>query len=104
MLKSEIEELIKTDIFTALNLNDLPLEEKMKLLEQIFEVVFKGIWLRVLENLSLENQEELENKILNNEFQTPQAFYDYLTTLIPNFDDLVKEEIANYKKVLLAKF
>lgn len=104
MLKSEIEELIKVDIFEALNLNDLPLEEKIKLLEQIFDVVFRGVWLKILENISLEQREELENKILNNEFENPESFQNYLKNLVPNFDDLVKEEIANYKKALINKF
>ena len=104
MTKQEIEEILKVDLLEELNLKDLSFEDKMLMLSQITEIVFQNVWIRILEILKDDQLSVLEEKIFLNEFKTPEEFNNYLKNLIPNLDDLIKEEIANYKKILLTKF
>lgn len=99
MDKKKIEELLKVDLFEELGLNMLSLEERVGLAEDMGRVVVQGIWLKIVENLSPEKQEELDS-LLATSLEKPENIMAFLKKEIPKFDELVKEEIANYKSLL----
>lgn len=102
MDKKKIEEILKTDLFEELGLNMLSLEERVGLAEDMGRVVVQGIWLRIVENLSPEKQGELDS-LLATSLERPESVMAFLKKEIPKFDELVKEEIASYKKLLVGQ-
>ncbi len=104
MDKEKIEELLKIDIFQELGLSDLPEETRNILLDDMTRVIIQGILLRIFENLSPEKQtefSELFDKVALGEVDS-SAIIDFIQTEIPNFEDLLNEEIANYKSLLIS--
>ncbi len=100
MDKQKIEELIKVDLFKELDLESLPPEIKMKLLEA-GQVLTGSIWLRILGCLTEEKQEELDK--LMEKAKIPEEIEEFLKKEVPNFEEIIKEEIARYKELVLAK-
>jgi hypothetical protein len=98
---AKIEALLQKDLIAELGLSDAPEEEKAAMLEDLGKTVLRGIWVRVMEHLSLEDQEALGE--LMETAQNPQELLDFLNTKIPNFDGLVKEEVAAFKAILLGE-
>jgi len=101
MDKQKIEELIKVDLFKELDLESLPPEIKMKLLEEAGQVLTGSIWLRILGCLTEEKQEELDK--LMEKAKIPEEIEEFLKKEVPNFEEIIKEEIARYKELVLAK-
>jgi hypothetical protein len=99
--QKEIEEILKKDLFKELGLDDLSLEEKMGLAEDMGRIIIQGLWLRILENMSLEKQEELAQIVEKGESE--EEIMNFLKKEVPNLEDLVKEEIAKYKSLLISE-
>ncbi|MFA6364822.1 MAG: hypothetical protein WCW78_00270 [Candidatus Paceibacterota bacterium] len=99
MNQSRIDELMKIDLFEALNIDGLSAEKKLEAMDEIAQVAMKGIWLKILENLSEEEQEQL-NLLLDKE-PSPEELTTFLKTSIPDLENLIKGEIASYKAMLL---
>ncbi len=95
------DEILNADLFKELGLENLSPEEKKNVVDEAFKVIMQGLWVRVLEHLTPEEQADVEAKIEG--VTDPVEFVSYLKTKVPNLDELLKEEIANYKSVLLAK-
>ncbi|HAS81006.1 MAG: hypothetical protein UR25_C0003G0171 [Candidatus Nomurabacteria bacterium GW2011_GWE1_32_28] len=102
MDKKEIEKLLSTDLFKELNLEDIEPEIKQTILDDAGYVITRGIWIKIIESLSEEKQNELAN-ILKNDSENAEAIANFIKKEIPNYEDLAKEEVANYKSMLLAK-
>lgn len=96
---AKIEALLQKDLIAELGLSDAPQEEREAMLEDLGKTVLRGIWVRVMEHLSLEDQEALG--VLMDTVQNPQELLDFLSSKIPNFDGIVKEEVAAFKAILL---
>ena len=79
-----------------MGLEDLPLEKKAELFEQSLVAIHSNIGLRILENLTPEKQKELEK------LQDSEEIINVLKEEIPNFEDIVKEEVYRYKNLVLA--
>lgn len=99
--KTKIEELLRTDMFKELGLESISYEERVELLDQMGKVVLEGIWVRILENLSDNDKIELEK--LTDGVVASEELITFLKGKIPNFEDIVKEEIASYKSIILDK-
>ncbi len=97
--KTKVEELLKKDLFKELGLENVSYEERMGLLDEMGKVAMDGIWLRLLEHLTEADQAELEK--LTDASDDPAAFMGFLKKKIPNLEDVIKEEIASYKSILL---
>lgn len=98
--KTKIEELLQKDLLKELGLENLPAGDKLNFLEEMGKVVMQGIWLRILENLSEEDQDEFDAFLATN--TDDEAIMAFLTKKIPNLEDLIKEEVANYKALMLS--
>ncbi len=88
--------LLAENIITTLGLQDMPDEEKAKLVDRILDVVQKRIMLRLTELLATEDDAMVEQ--LSND---PQRLFAYLQTKVPNFNKILEDEIVGVKKELL---
>jgi len=79
-----------------LGLDSLPQEKKNLLINQMLEVVESRINLEVLSVLTEEQKKELD-KVLDSEGDMIQ----FLRSKISNFDLMVAETVANFKKEIL---
>ena len=88
--------LLNINLVKELGLDSLPAAQKELLIKQMLEVVESRINLKVLSLLTDEQKKELD-KILNSE----SDMIKFLRDKISNFDVLVAETIANFKKEVL---
>jgi len=91
-----IAELLNINLVKELGLDSLPAEKKAALIDQMMEVVESRINLKVLSILTEEEKKELD-KVLDSDAD----MIAFLKSKIPNFEIMVAETIANFKKEIL---
>ena len=91
-----IVELLNINLVKELGLDSLPHEKKGALIDQMLEVVESRINLEVLSILTEDEKKELD-KVLDSDGD----MIKFLKEKIPNFNLLVAETIANFKKEIL---
>lgn len=65
----------------------------------MIKTVWQMILVRILEILNDKQKDELY-ELMNS--KDPEFVNNYLKSVIPDYDNLVKEEIAEYKKILIS--
>ncbi|MGC9046544.1 MAG: DUF5663 domain-containing protein [Minisyncoccia bacterium] len=100
--KQEIENLLKIDLFQELGLNSLDDDTKQALLDDMMFVIVRGSWIKLMERLN-EEQQNILSDMLEKTPEDIDAIIEFLQKNIPEYEDVIKEEIANYKSLLLAK-
>lgn len=88
--------LLAENIITVLGVQDMPDDEKAKLVDRILDVVQKRIMLRLTELLATED-DAMVSELAND----PQRLFAFLQTKVPNFNAILEEEIVGVKKELL---
>ena len=88
-----ITELLNINLVKELGLDSLPQEKKVVMINQMMEVVESRINLEVLSVLTEDEKKELD-KVLDSDAD----MVAFLRSKIPNFDLMVAETIANFKK------
>ena len=91
-----IVELLNVDLVKELGLDSLPEERKAALIDQMTEVLESRISLEVLSILTEEEKKELDQVL-----DSGGDMIEFLRSKIPNFDLMVAETIANFKKEML---
>ena len=91
-----ITELLNINLVKELGLDSMPAEKKNLLINQMSEVVESRINLEVLSVLTEDEKKELD-KVLDSDGD----IIVFLRDKIPNFDLMVAETIANFKKEVL---
>jgi len=91
-----ISELLNIDLAKELGLDNLPEDKKTALVEQMAEVVESRINIEVLSALSEEDKKELDGVL-----DSGGDMVAFLRGKIPNFDILVAETVANFKKEIV---
>lgn len=94
------KKILQKNIISELNLEMLDDEKKVALLDKMSEVIQKRMTLKVLEKLSDSEQDEFE-KIMDKE---PDKVSDFLQTKIPEFTNMLQEEIVKLKAEMIDKF
>ena len=94
------KKILQKNIISELNLEMLDDEKKVALLDKMSEVIQKRMTLKVLEKLSDSEQDEFE-KIMDKE---PDKVSDFLQTKIPEFTNMLQEEIIKLKSEMIEKF
>lgn len=89
------KDTIQQNIIQELGLQGLPEETQIKLLTQMTESVLKRITVRVLEQLSEQDQEELDKLQASGDAEKVDQF---LKAKIPNYEQMVQEVIAEFKE------
>ena len=97
---SNLKENIKAaqiDLIKELGIDTLESKKKEELLLQIGEILQQRIVLRIVEELPEEKQDEF-NGILEKAQDNPDLLDQYLKENIPGVEDMILEEIGEYKK------
>lgn len=101
-LTPHLQKALEANLFEELQLNELPLAEKEKILLDVGEIINKRILLRITEALPDERAEELET-LLADYADQPEKIEIFFRQEIPNLEEIVQEEIADYKDTLLKR-
>jgi len=91
-----ITELLNINLVEALGLSSLPAEQREKLIVQMSEVIENRINTEVLSILTEDEKKELD-KVLDSD----SDMIEFLKSKIPNFEIMVVETVANFKKEML---
>lgn len=98
-----LQKALQANLLKELGIEDLPLEQKEKILLDVTTIINQNISLRLLEELPEEKAKELEI-LLTDYADDPDRLQIFFREVIPHFDELVKEEIAKYKEQLMKRF
>ena len=88
--------VLAENIITTLGLQDMPDDEKAKLVDRVLDVVQKRIMLRLTELLATE-----DDAVVSELANDPPRLFAFLQTKVPNFNAILEEEIVGVKKELL---
>lgn len=87
---------IKQNIIKGLGLDALPEEAQERALESMSRIIFQNIIVNSLDELSEADQDAFE-KLLSSDGVTGDAISEFLSQRIPNFNELVEKEVANFR-------
>lgn len=90
---------VQKTIIDELGLSSLPQEKQEELLVKMTEVVLKRIFVETMEKLSEADQEAYSQMIDRN--ATPEEVEKFLIEKIPNYDELVKKVVEDFKGEML---
>jgi succinate dehydrogenase flavin-adding protein (antitoxin of CptAB toxin-antitoxin module) len=96
------KKFLEANIIEVLGLESLSDEQKIKMVQQMTDLAQKRLMLRVMEQLTEEEKDEFE-KILGGQ-DVDLAAAEFIQNKVPNFDEMVKEEIVKVKQELIEKF
>lgn len=100
--KTKIDELLKKDILKELGLENLDEETRQSVLDDMTFVIMRGVWVRLFERLDDAKQTEL-SELIEKTPEDVDAIVGYLKKEVPDYEDVIKAEVARYKELLLAK-
>lgn len=103
MDKKKIEELLKVDLFEELGIKNLSADEQLVFLEKIGDVIQKRLMIRFLKELTEEQKDRLES-IIADKGQDFDSVARFLTAEISDYQKIVEEELASYKKELIDRY
>ena len=88
------------DLIKELGLENLPVERQEKLVEEISDVVYGRILLRIVDELSEEEAEELNNLFDKGGMEKVD---EYLRDKVPDFVSVLEEEIKSFGDEMIEK-
>jgi len=94
------KQILQQNIIDELNLQALNDDKKIALIEKMSEIVQKRLTLRLLDEMSLEDQGKFE-AILDD---SPEKASEFLQKVFPNFLEIAQEEVVKLKQELTEKF
>lgn len=92
-----MDKYLKANLITALGIDKLPAEKQADLLLKIGDVLYQAVIGRVIEELSEEDREAFD-RVLTEKKDDEDAVFNFLQAKLPNLDEIVNEEIAEFKK------
>lgn len=75
---------------------ELPEEKKVELITRIGGVVYQGVLMRTLNEMSEEEQAEFETML--DKDTPPDQLFVYLKEKVPSIDSIIKEETEKFKQ------
>lgn len=90
------ENLLNENIIGLLGLESLPEAEKHAMLEKMTALIQKRLMLRVMDALSEEDAQKMARLE-----QNPQEIFAFIAEKVPNFEEIVKEEVIKLKEEML---
>lgn len=98
-----VKKYLNTNLFEGLGLDNVTPEERLRFIDSFGTVVQSRLVLRLMKELSDDQQAELE-KLMQQHPNEDTAVSGFLQSEVPDFQKMVEEEIATYKKQLLDRF
>lgn len=83
-------------IMDAFGFDKLPEDQQADLYQRIGTVLFQGIMLRVLEDMSEADQDALDAFVAAHP-DDPEALFGYLREHVADFDQLLADEVARFR-------
>ncbi len=91
-----ITELLNLNLVKELELDTLPADKKQALISQMQDVLENRINIEIISNLSEEDKKELDSIL-----DSGKDMVTFLRSKIANFDVMVAETVAEFKKEIL---
>ena len=88
------------DLIEKLGLENLPLESQEKIIKEMSDVVYDRALLRVVEKLSEQEAEEINEYLGNKEYEKADK---YIADKVPDFAVILKEEIRKFGEEMIRK-
>ncbi len=88
--------ILEENIFKYFELDKLPPEQQQEVLLKIGRAIFEMILIRILNELSEEEQSEFE-KIVNENPNNEEPVLKFLNEKIPNLNSIVEEEVVKFR-------
>jgi len=89
-------DLLKENIIGLLGLESLPDGEKQAMIEKMTTLIQKRLMLRVMDSLQEEDAKQMAEMEKN-----PQEILAFIAEIVPNFEELMKEEVVRLKEEML---
>ncbi len=86
---------IQKNIIEALELESLPPEEMVEILQRIGALIYQNVLMRAMENMKDKDQDEFE-KILDDNAE-PTEIFSFLKNKVPDFEKMIDEEAEKFK-------
>lgn len=101
--QSQVSDYFQMDLFKELGMEDISSEEREMFLEKIGEVIQQRLLIRFMDELTEDQKTRMEAMLANpdNDFTDIAQF---LASEVANFQQITKEEVANYKKELIDRY
>ncbi len=95
------EEILATNIIGELGLEALPEERRISIINKMADLVQQRVMIQIAEKMSDKDAEELQ-KIITEKGESDPGVAEFITAKIPNMPDILREELVNVKKELIA--
>lgn len=95
-----MNKILQENLVKTLHLDLLPQAKQVKVLEDIGAILYQRILLRTLEVMDETAKDEFDALLGSSPQQ--EAVANFLTSKVPNFNDLVLDEVAKFKESALA--
>ena len=95
---NDVKEEVGKDIFEAIGAQDLPEDEKGKLLSQMLEIVQTRVLTRIIELLPEEEAQKLNEFAEKDDFDGAEAF---IVEKVPNLEQIYKDEADKLRQELI---
>ncbi|MBI4159642.1 hypothetical protein HY504_00570 [Candidatus Wolfebacteria bacterium] len=92
-----MDDILKQNIIKDLGIDLLPEDKQEEVILRIGKLIFQGVLLRVMDLLGDADKDELE-KLMAGDGATPEAVMKFLQQKIPNLDEVVRDEVTEFKK------
>jgi len=102
-LTPKMQQALQANLMKELGLEGLPVDQQERILMNTATIINQNIALRLLEELPEDKAKELE-VLMTDYANEPEKLQVFFQQEMPNFDEMVTEEIASYKQDLLDKF
>jgi len=94
-----MDEVLKKNLLIELGLDKMPPEQAEDILLQASSIIFQRIFTKTVPLLSEKEQTEFEEVLQKAEQRDGGALiFTFLKSKFPNIDDIVKQEIAEFKR------
>ncbi|PIR71538.1 MAG: hypothetical protein CO145_02430 [Candidatus Nealsonbacteria bacterium CG_4_9_14_3_um_filter_37_13] len=92
-----VNKILHQNIIKELDIDALPEKEQEEALLRVGKIIFQSVLIRVMEKLNSEEKDQF-TKLLTEKPDDEKAILDFLKSKIPNFNEIVNEEVAGFKK------
>lgn len=92
-----MEDISKQNIIKSLGIDTLPEKEQEEVLLKVGTIIFQSVLARVMDVLEPEEKDQF-TKILTEKPDDEKAIMEFLESKVSNLDEIVNEEVANFKK------
>lgn len=95
------EEILSTNIIAELGLEALPEERRISIINKMADLVQQRVMLKIAELLPESDAAELQ-KLITEKGEADPAISAFIVEKIPTVPEMIREELVNVKKELIA--